>query len=127
MGTIDNDYKLIPMSEITDEAREIAVRWGDNMKIDFITEKHKLASDIMNYARRYHEQEMKKNSCRTEYNKRKGESAFAMSNALGFKEPADGQMDLHVMGYSHCMNFSDVENVCQWLFERKYDIIKPKK
>lgn len=52
---IDTDYKLIPLSEITDEAREIAVRWGDNMVNDFISEKHKLASDIMNYARRYSE------------------------------------------------------------------------
>lgn len=57
---IDNDYKLIPMSEITDEAREIAVRWGANMKDNFISQKHKLASDIMNYARRYHEQQIKK-------------------------------------------------------------------
>lgn len=51
MGNVNKDYKLIPMSEITDEAREIAVRWGENMKDDFITQKHKLASDIMNYAR----------------------------------------------------------------------------
>jgi hypothetical protein len=43
-------YKLIPMSEITDEARELAVLWGSNMKDNFITQKHKLASDIMNYA-----------------------------------------------------------------------------
>jgi len=56
MKTLDDDYQLIPMSEITDEAREIAVRWGDNMKDDFIAQKHKLASDIMNYARRYHAQ-----------------------------------------------------------------------
>lgn len=60
MKEIDNDYKLIPMNEITDEARILAVRWGDNMKDDFITQKHKLASDIMNYARRYHENELKK-------------------------------------------------------------------
>jgi phosphoenolpyruvate carboxylase len=45
------------MPEITDEAREIAVRWGDNMKDDFISQKHKLASDIMNYARRYKQEE----------------------------------------------------------------------
>lgn len=51
---IDNDYELIPLSEITDEARDIAVRWGD-VYFDgiAINEKHKLASDIMNYARRY--------------------------------------------------------------------------
>lgn len=49
---IKEGYKLIPMSEITDEAREIAVEWGANMKDDFITQKQKLASDIMNYARK---------------------------------------------------------------------------
>lgn len=54
------DNKLIPMEEITDEARELAVIWGENMKDDFIAQKHKLASDIMNYARRYHEQLDKK-------------------------------------------------------------------
>jgi hypothetical protein len=51
------DYKLIPMSEITDEARELAVTWTEGfeewMKSD-IKEKHKLASDIMNYAKKYH-------------------------------------------------------------------------
>lgn len=58
---IDNDYKLIPMSEITDEAREIAVRWGDGELGGYVSiqEKHKLASDIMNYARRHHEKLLK--------------------------------------------------------------------
>lgn len=44
--------QLIPMSEITDEARSIAVSWVENyepMGFD-IQQKHKLASDIMNYA-----------------------------------------------------------------------------
>ena len=59
MKAIDKDYKIIPMDEISDEAREIAVRWGTNMKDNFISQKQKLASDIMNYARRYHEQEVK--------------------------------------------------------------------
>jgi hypothetical protein len=59
---LDKDYKLVPMSEITEEARDIAVRWVENyrpMGFD-LPGKHKLASDIMNYARRYHEQELKK-------------------------------------------------------------------
>jgi len=51
----NKEYPLIPLSEITDEARKIAVAWGENMKDDFIDQKHKLASDIMNYARNYHE------------------------------------------------------------------------
>lgn len=58
--TLDNDYKLIPMPDITDEAREIAVRWAEGNGYDWIGDKHKLASDIMNYARRYHEKELAK-------------------------------------------------------------------
>lgn len=53
---INNDYPLIPMSNITDEARKIAVRWGDEYFPGIaLSEKHKLASDIMNYARRHSE------------------------------------------------------------------------
>lgn len=49
--TIDEGYKLIPMSEITDEARMIAKSWYDGVsEMNDIREKHKLASDIMNYA-----------------------------------------------------------------------------
>jgi hypothetical protein len=49
---IDKDYKLIPMSEITDEAREIAKRWYAGVsQLKDIREQHKLASDLMNYAR----------------------------------------------------------------------------
>ena len=44
------DYELIPMSEITDEARKIAVAWMECEDKDWIGQKHKLASDIMNYA-----------------------------------------------------------------------------
>lgn len=52
----ETDYPLIPMSEITDEAREIAVRWGEEYFPGIaLSEKHKLASDIMNYARRLKE------------------------------------------------------------------------
>jgi hypothetical protein len=45
-------YILIPMSDITDEAREIAKAWYDGVsEMNDIREKHKLASDIMNYAK----------------------------------------------------------------------------
>ncbi len=49
------DYKLIPMSEITDKARDIAVAWVENYTphgsiMPEIAQKQKLASDIMNYA-----------------------------------------------------------------------------
>ena len=42
------------MNEITKEARQIAVLWHENAT-DWIGDKHKLASDIMNYARRAQE------------------------------------------------------------------------
>lgn len=52
---INDGYKLIPLSEITDEAREIAVQWIEGYEPNGfdITNKHKLASDIMNYAKKY--------------------------------------------------------------------------
>jgi hypothetical protein len=47
------EYELIPMSEITPEARKIAVAWIENytpyVSLE-IAQKHKLASDIQNYA-----------------------------------------------------------------------------
>ena len=49
----DGDYKLIPMSEITDEAREMAVAWMKCEDKHWIGQKHKLASDIMNYAKKH--------------------------------------------------------------------------
>lgn len=48
---LQTDYPLIPMSKVSDEARMIAVAWHENAT-DWIGDKHKLASDIMNYARR---------------------------------------------------------------------------
>jgi len=47
----NDGYQLIPMNEIEDEAREIAVRWHENAT-NWIGDKHKLASDIMNYAKK---------------------------------------------------------------------------
>lgn len=56
MEGLEKDYKLIPMSQITPEAREIAVRWVEGYKpmgsIN-LEQKHKLASDIMNYATKH--------------------------------------------------------------------------
>lgn len=48
--------ELIPFLEITDKAREIAVAWVENYTpygstLPEIAQKHKLASDIMNYAK----------------------------------------------------------------------------
>jgi hypothetical protein len=49
---LKSDYALIPMKDITDEARLIAVAWMECEDKRWIGNKHKLASDIMNYARR---------------------------------------------------------------------------
>jgi len=53
----ETDYPELPMSDITDEARELAVRWMelDVSEKDWIGHKVKLASDFMNYARRVQE------------------------------------------------------------------------
>lgn len=50
------EYKLVPMDEITEEAKAIAVLWVEGYKpMGFdLPQKHKLASDIMNYAKNYH-------------------------------------------------------------------------
>jgi len=44
-------YPLIPLSEIDDEARLIALKWCQYLPGIAIEDKHKLASDIMNYAK----------------------------------------------------------------------------
>lgn len=46
-------YELIPMAEIKDEVRKIAVTWAESNGYDWIGDKHKLASDIQNYAESY--------------------------------------------------------------------------
>jgi hypothetical protein len=43
-------FPLIPMSEIRPEIREIAVVWAGEAGMGWIGDKHKLASDIQNYA-----------------------------------------------------------------------------
>jgi hypothetical protein len=51
-------YTLIPLSEITDNARKLAVVWVEELQDtggSMIQQKHKLASDIMNYAKVYHQ------------------------------------------------------------------------
>jgi hypothetical protein len=59
------EYNIIPMSNITDEARKIAVAWVEGYKpagMINLDQKHKLASDIMNYADHFMmEAMMKKN------------------------------------------------------------------
>ncbi len=50
---LKTDYPLIPMHQIDDEARLIAVKWCEVFIPHFaIEQKHKLASDLTNYARR---------------------------------------------------------------------------
>lgn len=52
--TLDADCTPLSMNDIPDEVREIAVRWGANMRDNFIDQKVKLASDIVNYAVKFH-------------------------------------------------------------------------
>jgi hypothetical protein len=56
---LKTDYPLIPMNDITTEARLIAVAWIEGYEYQGmdIPGKQKLASDIMNYARRWHDQQ----------------------------------------------------------------------
>lgn len=56
IGDVKKHFKLIPLMDIEPLARQIAVKWVENygnMGFD-IENKHKLASDFMNYARFYH-------------------------------------------------------------------------
>lgn len=46
-------YKIVPILEIDDQAKQIAIAWVENYKPSGgfeISQKHKLASDLMNYA-----------------------------------------------------------------------------
>jgi hypothetical protein len=54
----EQNYPLIPMNEIAEKARKIAVSWiEDSWTMDMdIQQKHKLASDIQNYAINYSQQ-----------------------------------------------------------------------
>lgn len=71
------EYPLIPMSEITDEAREIAVAWMECEDKNWIGQKHKLASDIMNYARQ-------ENARLTAINEKQAELLKIIYNRHGF-------------------------------------------
>lgn len=50
--------KLIPMSDIRDEVRQIAVAWAEANKYYWIGDKHNLASDIQNYSNTYADQQV---------------------------------------------------------------------
>lgn len=57
------EYEVVPFTEITDEARDIAAAWIDNYipygsPMPEIAQKHKLASDIMNYAKNHYRQQV---------------------------------------------------------------------
>jgi hypothetical protein len=55
------EFNLINMSDIRKEVREIAVAWCERNDRDFIMDKHKLASDIQNYADWYAAQQIDAN------------------------------------------------------------------
>ena len=50
------------MGEVSDEARDIAVKWCEDNNYDWILDKVKLASDLENYARWYFHQQMVANN-----------------------------------------------------------------
>lgn len=52
---MNEDYPLVKLTDITPEARELALVWCEAYGERWIGTKHKLASDIMNYARRVKE------------------------------------------------------------------------
>ena len=54
MNEMQADYPLIPITKITDEAKLLAIAWVEGYEYQGmdIPGKQKLASDIMNYARR---------------------------------------------------------------------------
>lgn len=73
-------YPLIPMSEIKDEVRKIAVAWAEGNGYDWIGDKHKLASDIQNYTAQqtaYLQQELKE----AEAMRRSWEDSFMLAGA----------------------------------------------
>jgi len=47
-----DDYNLIPLSKIEDEARLLALEWCKYLPGIGLADKQKMASDFMNYARR---------------------------------------------------------------------------
>ncbi|MCK5612892.1 hypothetical protein KAR91_64055 [Candidatus Pacearchaeota archaeon] len=46
----------------------------------------------------------------------------SMSRALGFKDKADIQSNLH--GHSHIINAENIIDVSKWFFENGYDVIQ---
>jgi len=47
-----------------------------------------------------------------------GMNTYDVAKHLGFSEPYYGQLSLQVHGKSHVINFSDVENVVSYLYDR---------
>jgi len=94
--------ELIPLEEITYEARKIAVDWVENFKpMGFdIQQKHKLASDIMNYAKLVQEQnkeleriEHQKHN-EIKWNRLKGEFCGTLIGICAWDIPAELKLKL---------------------------------
>lgn len=98
-GTWKDDYPLIPMSKITDEARELAKAWYDGVsEMNDIKEKHKLASDIMNYARRHSQPESKEDMQDAGYLKQLAEAAGEVIACI-----PDRKDNLYELGFHQAM------------------------
>ena|SRR5688572_12904241 len=111
---LKNDYPLIPMSEITDEARIIAVAWMEEDDRTFIANKHKLASDIMNYARRYnekhqHDWKQKYMSCEEDLTRCEKENEKLLLEHLAQLNTLAKQADVVRQQYEKQLAFKDEE------------------
>jgi hypothetical protein len=77
------EYDLIPMTDIDDEARDIAVIWAAHVNLKWIGDKHKLASDIMNYANKQVKKTLKEevswDEAFDEYSKDRGKTTHFVS------------------------------------------------
>jgi uncharacterized protein YecE (DUF72 family) len=97
------EYRLIPMSEITEGAKAIAVAWVENYTpngsiMPEIAQKHKLASDIQNYAYTLNRELLEENKRLTEalkYAHNKAYILFHTKNAVSKQCRRDAEKLFH--------------------------------
>lgn len=90
------NYVLVPMNEIDPEARRIAVAWVEGYQpLGFDLEgKHKLASDIMNFAFAYHKEQIEKEKKAQEQKAKPKPKEYGMTVELDYMG-----FDLEVYGF----------------------------
>jgi len=101
------NYKLIPMSEITEDARKIAVAWLACDDKDWIGQKHKLASDIMNYAKEQCQKQLRKELYNDlgEWTKKIFPDADSVAHLFKLKDETDEAIKTpnDIMEYADCL------------------------